>query len=344
VFDAAGNIVSDGTASFTYGNSGRMEMASMGGLTTSYRFDGLGQRVAKTSSSVSSYYVYDENSRLIGEYDNNGQSIQETVYLGSIPVAVVKGPSVQSQDRLHYVYADQLSTPRVITRTRSNQIVWRWDEADPFGSIPPNQNPTNIGVFTYNLRFPGQYFDKETNNHYNYYRDYDPQIGKYIQSDPIGLDGGINTYAYVGGNPLRRIDPLGLTWIFHQSTGHIVHESMSGKYDDAGDGYAGHNDGLNSANYQDVPGGPANSNAGPLPQGDYSIGPQQTNVTGSGTRLPASMRLTPNPNNNMLGRSGFLIHNGNMANQSSSQGCIVLPLDIRNRIQSSGDHQLKVVP
>jgi RHS repeat-associated protein len=88
-------------------------------------------------------------------------------------------------------------------------LVWRADTTEPFGANMPNENPSSLGTFTYNPRFPGQYFDIETGLHYNYYRDYDPQTGRYIESDPIGLGGGANTYGYVEQNPTLRVDPDG---------------------------------------------------------------------------------------------------------------------------------------
>lgn len=107
----------------------------------------------------------------------------------------------------YYIKTDQNNTPTQIVDSKGNVV---WQNNDPFGNAPPVSNPTGQGTFDYPLRFPGQYFDKETNTNYNINRDYDPSTGRYLQSDPIGLAGGINTYAYVGNNPLSYVDPLGL--------------------------------------------------------------------------------------------------------------------------------------
>jgi RHS repeat-associated protein len=92
---------------------------------------------------------------------------------------------------------------------KANALRWRW-MAEPFGTTAAETNPQGLGAFTFNLRHPGQYADSETGLFYNYFRDYDPALGRYTQSDPIGLAGGINTYAYVGGNPISGFDPDGL--------------------------------------------------------------------------------------------------------------------------------------
>ena len=88
--------------------------------------------------------------------------------------------------------------------------MWRWDQQEPFGSTPPDENPSGLGIFDLPLRFAGQRYDKETNLYYNHFRDYDASNGRYMQSDPLGLYGGLNTYAYVALSPLRFSDRLGL--------------------------------------------------------------------------------------------------------------------------------------
>jgi RHS repeat-associated protein len=129
------------------------------------------------------------------------------VWLGDLPIAVSQ-PSGR-----YYIAPDHLGAPHQITNAAS-QPVWLWDH-DPFG----NGTPTTIGSFTYNLRFPGQYYDKLAGLNYNYFRDYDPKTGRYIESDPIGLEGGINTYGYVAENPLSFSDPYGLNENDSNNTG-----------------------------------------------------------------------------------------------------------------------------
>jgi len=208
-YDAAGNTLSDAAKSFTYNDAGRMATSTSGGVTTTYAYNGLGERVVKTSVSGTVYFAYDESGRTIGEYDEDGDLIQETVWFEEMPVATLR-PDGVSGIKVYYVHTDHLSTPRRITDPTDNAIVWRWD-SEPYGATAANEDPDgDANPFTYNLRFPGQYFDDETGLHYNYARDYDAVTGRYLESDPIGLDGGINTYAYVGSDPTGGIDPLGL--------------------------------------------------------------------------------------------------------------------------------------
>ncbi|WP_282445576.1 RHS repeat domain-containing protein [Massilia antarctica] len=211
-YDATGNLVSDGTIRYVYGNNGRLSSTTgVGGVAVQHRYNGLGQRAIKSDAvGASTYFVYDEAGQMVGEYNSAGTPIQETVYLEGMPVAVVKPRASGAEENAYYVYADHLETPRIIARASDNKVAWRWDGANPFGEDQPDENPSRLGNFLYNLRFPGQYYDRETNLHYNCFRDYDPLLGRYVQSDPIGLRGGVNTYAYVAANPVTNTDPLGL--------------------------------------------------------------------------------------------------------------------------------------
>jgi RHS repeat-associated protein len=206
-YDAAGNTTSFTGETFTFAQNGRMSSATSSAGSTTYYYNALGQLIEKTGNGGNTILVYDEGGHLLGEYSNTGVLVQETIWMGDLPVATLRpnGASVS----IYYVHTDHLGTARKVTRPSDNGLMWRWDP-DTFGSVAPNGNPAGLGTFTYNIRFPGQYALAESGLFYSYFRTYDPKMGRFIESDPIGLLGGTNPYAYVGGNPLSFFDPLGL--------------------------------------------------------------------------------------------------------------------------------------
>jgi RHS repeat-associated protein len=204
-YDAAGNLLADQTNSYSYNAVGRLSGSSGNLMSAAYAYNGMGERTRKQVGSNSIYYGYDEDGNLIGEYTPALNTYKEYVRIDGQPVMAV------TQAGTYLILTDHLEAPRVAISYGSGQKVWTWNP-DSFGNGLPNENPSGQSgqSFTLNLRFPGQYYDAESGNFYNYFRDYNPNTGRYLQSDPIGLAGGINTYAYVGGNPVSFVDPKGL--------------------------------------------------------------------------------------------------------------------------------------
>lgn len=205
--DAMGNTVSDknGYRTFTYNPDNRLhQVFESGQLIATYFYNAFGQRTHKITPQGTTFYVYGLGGELQGEYDENGNVVAEYVYLNGEPVAQLNG-----DDSATYIHTDHLATPRRAT-DEAGEVVWSWN-SDAFGEALANVDPDGDGAqVAVGLRFPGQYYDSETNLHYNFHRYYDPQTGRYITSDPIGLRGGINTYGYAYQNPVFYADANGL--------------------------------------------------------------------------------------------------------------------------------------
>ncbi len=204
-YDNSGNTTSFTGITFAYNNRGRMKSSTKSGVTTNYVYNAAGQLVKKGTNTL---YYYDQAGHIIGVYTSSGALTEEIVWLGDIPIISLR-PKTGGGINIYNIHTDHLNTPRLITGSVNPDVRWRWD-TDPFGVGTPNNNPSGAGAFDFNLRFPGQIYFAEMGLNHNYYRDYDPATGRYAQSDPVGLTGGINTFTYVFGNPLELSDPMGL--------------------------------------------------------------------------------------------------------------------------------------
>jgi RHS repeat-associated protein len=223
VTDLNGSIVSDPDNSYTYDARGRLISTANSAGTTYYLIDPLGRRLAKKNTSplqltTITQFIYDTAGHLLAELDANGGMFQEHIWADNVPLAVAVAPlggtilnnSIANDAiSIFYVQVDQLGTPRALIDSQGT-VIWNWT-GEAFGNSAANEDVDGNGIKVgYYLRFPGQYLDTETDLNYNYFRDYNSATGRYIQSDQIGLKGGLNTYAYVENAPLKYVDPKGL--------------------------------------------------------------------------------------------------------------------------------------
>lgn len=233
--DRAGRLVAQAGRRYAWDGEGRLTAVREGGRTrATYRYNHRGERISKTvwqdGVPVTTHFLY-ENRRLVAELDSEGRILRQYLYAADRPLATVDTPWGKSlnrsapatsfdldgtlrtvfdrlsarNERITYLHLDHLGAPEAATDADGN-VVWRADYS-PYGRA---RTESPGGAYQLNLRLPGQYEDRETGLHYNDHRYYDPDQGRYLSPDPLGLRGGINPYGYAAGNPLRYVDPQGL--------------------------------------------------------------------------------------------------------------------------------------
>jgi RHS repeat-associated protein len=314
--DANGNLISKtggSPATYTwYYNNILTDVAVSGGNTYHYKYDGLGNRVSKRVNTTETRYIVDPlGSRVLAEIDGSGTITAYYVYGHGLLSKIT--PSGQA----YYYHYDGLGSTIAITDL-SGAIKNKY-AYDTYGKVlnqvedPQVPNP---------FKYIGEYGVMDDGNGLLYMRAryYDPEVGRFINKDPIGFGGGdLNLYAYAGNNPVNFVDPVGLRCACSQSTGQMTCvNDQTGQIYYNETGYSGTGAGRNNPDMQDIP------NTGPIPRGSWQMGsPYDSPNTGRNT-----ITLTPLQGNECFDTerdcNSFRVH-GNNARNDASLGCIILP-------------------
>lgn len=205
-YDANGNTtskaVSGQSTTFIYNSADRLETVQLSdGRTATCTYDPFGRRIKKDVAGVVTFYLY-SNEGLIGEYDaagnlKKGYGWKPDMVWGTAPVFMIEN------GRYFYYHNDTLGAPQKISDD-TGTVVWSATYT-AFGKAIVDTASTVAN----NLRLPGQYYDEETGLHYNWNRYYDPETGRFTQTDPAGSFTDANLYRYAYNNPALIVDPLG---------------------------------------------------------------------------------------------------------------------------------------
>jgi RHS repeat-associated protein len=277
-YDAQGSTTTEnGTATYGYDPFNRLGSA---GSATDY-VSPEGQRLRKQTSSGTTYFAPDSGGTLWAENDNG--TWVDYVWLNGRLIGRIAGSTVDA------IHADQTGRPQVVTDA-SQAVVWKAT------NYPFEREVAQDDIGGLNLGFPGQYYDVERGLWNNGFRDYNASLGRYVESDPTGLGGGVNTYVYAEGYPLGYADPLGLhvTIVISDRTMSSTHRSVAGKINVTSDRVTDSFEGYTMENSHAGDDG----NKPPVPQGTYD-GMLRTDHT------PTRIELQ-----NVPGYHNIQIHNG----------------------------------